>query len=294
MQGKVIPLIVIEPIGGLGNQLFVYAVGLANAERLQTPLVADLARISSDAKRNFELDTFSNSLTSGNFRPAPSKKSVGYKLHKFAQGGSGRYRNLYYEAKSGFDERLLSVPDGARLRGYFHSWKYPLTVLDRLNAEVRAVVNPSDQFKERYAQLAQQTDWVAVHARFGDYKNLDHMHLSSNYYRQSLSFFEAREKQLPVVVFSDEPVRARNLPVWEGLKNLSFAGPAAQMKPIEHLLLMASAPKIVIANSTFSWWAGYLARSPTQKVVFPRPWAADRDDVADFIPPGWFGMQSQS
>lgn len=288
-----VPLIVIEPIGGLGNQLFVYALGLANADRLQTSLVADLTRISSDAQRNFELDTFSSSLSDEELKPAPSKKSVGYKLHKFAQGGSGRYGNLYYERKSGFDERLLSVPDGARLRGYFQSWRYPLAVLDRLNAEVQSVVNPSELFKERYDELAKQTDWIAVHARFGDYKNLDHMHIASHYYRQSLSFLEAREKQLPIVVFSDEPARARKLPVWEGLTNLSFVGPAPHMKPIEHLLLMSSAPKIVTANSTFSWWAGYLARSPAQKVVFPRPWAADRDDVADFIPPGWFGVQSR-
>lgn len=287
-------LILIEPIGGLGNQLFVYAVGLANAERLGTPLVADLTKISKDTVRGYELNTFASSVITKKVKPAPSMKSLFFKLHKASLlGKNGRYRNLHYEQHSGFDQRFLEIPDGARLRGYFQSWKYPLSVLERLRTEMWSVVRPSELFQAHCRELLAEEEWVAVHLRFGDYKGLEHMNLASSYYGESLRLLEAYKKQLKVVVFSDEPTLARKLPAWNGLHNLTFLGPDPQIKPIEHLLLMSLAPKIVIANSTFSWWAAYLADSPGKKVMFPRPWSSKHDDVADFIPPGWFGVSSR-
>jgi hypothetical protein len=48
-------MIVVEPLGGLGNQLFVYGLGLAVSRRLGVPLVADMVRLQHDPERKFEL-----------------------------------------------------------------------------------------------------------------------------------------------------------------------------------------------------------------------------------------------
>ena len=76
-------MIVIEPLGGLGNQLFVYGLGLANARRLGVPLVADLLSIRHDQKREFELPSFRNSLDESAI-PLPLPAGPGFQWHRLS------------------------------------------------------------------------------------------------------------------------------------------------------------------------------------------------------------------
>jgi hypothetical protein len=120
-------MIVVEPLGGLGNQLFVYGLGLAVSRKLGVPVVADLGRIEGDKKRDFELSSFNNSLADIPVG-VPVPGGPAYHLFHRALGlrrqRSGEFGNFYYETGPGFDARFLEVPDGSRLRGFFQSYRY--------------------------------------------------------------------------------------------------------------------------------------------------------------------------
>jgi hypothetical protein len=110
---------------------------------------------------------------------------------------------------------------------------------------------------------------VAVHFRRSDYLTqrnaLGHPHLGwalpIGYYREA---FAQLPNGLRFAVFSDDPVFARNV--------ISAADPwvSPGTDAETDLFLMASCRHMIIANSSFSWWAAWLNRSANKVVLAPK------------------------
>jgi hypothetical protein len=285
-------VIVVEPVGGLGNQLFIYGLGLATSRRLAVPLVADTSRIEHDKKRNLELSSFSNSLAvieSRGFSPG----GLGFHSHRILRsklGGPGQHRNFYYETYEGFDPRFLEIPDGSRLRGYFQSWRYVESVETQLRSELWNVIHPSVWFEEQKTRLTSMGDWLGVHVRIGDYKALPGMPVSEIYYKRALDLQSRLAGTEQIIVFSDEIEVAKGLSVWRQFPNVTFFDSPAQASPLETMLLMSLASHLVIANSTFSWWAAWIGTGEHRRIVFPRPWGNTVYENRDLAPPEWIGL----
>lgn len=285
-------MIVVEPLGGLGNQLFVYGLGLAVSRRLGVPLVADLGRIQHDKKRRYELPSFRNSLSTLE-ADVPGPSGPGFHLHRILRSkldGQGRYRNFHYETHEGFDSRFLDVPDGSRLRGYFQSWRYVDSVAAELREELWELRSPSTWFHEQRSKLSTMENWVGVHVRRGDYKDLSGMPVGEIYYERALALLSEQGLLHNIVVFSDEIELVREMPVWRETPHVTFFDSPPETRPIETLLLMSLASHLVIANSTFSWWAAWAGDRPGRRVIFPRPWGTNPDENPDLIPPEWVGL----
>ena len=58
----------------------------------------------------------------------------------------------------------------------------------------------------------------------------------------------------------------------------------------DELRLMATCRHHVIANSSLSWWAAWLATSGGQIVVAPTPWFTHRSQTPDLLPAAWIVM----
>jgi hypothetical protein len=55
-----------------------------------------------------------------------------------------------------------------------------------------------------------------------------------------------------------------------------------------HMMLMSSAKYFVIPNSSFSWWAAWLATYPEKIVIAPKQWFTDDSiDSRDVTPAQW-------
>lgn len=109
---------------------------------------------------------------------------------------------------------------------------------------------------------------AAVHVRRGDYAETwrGHGMLSREYYLDNWP-------DGPVLVFSDDPKWcADNLP-----------GHIVHIDPIIDFMLMRQCQRFVISNSSFAWWAAWLADAPT---VYPSPWFTDLPS-GDMHVPGW-------
>lgn len=289
-------MIVFEPLGGLGNQLFSYAAGLAVATRLGVELRADVRNFRDYEWHNYELDSFANSIqgvvaANDEDRPRPRWKNLQPWRERDLPTES-----LFVEESSRFDKKFLEVPDGSRLRGYFQSWKYFSSVSGVIEEQLSSPRNPSSWFLDKRAELLERPPWIALHVRLGNYVGLEAMGVVADvYYRRALALLGDLGHSHDVLVFTDSPELLDSKTLFGNRQGWEVFPKNESSTPLENLLLMALAHHLVMGNSTFSWWAGWLGRRiPTRRVIYPRPWIdlASWDD-RDLHLPSWLGMSRE-
>jgi hypothetical protein len=58
---------------------------------------------------------------------------------------------------------------------------------------------------------------------------------------------------------------------------------------------MSLASHLIMANSSFSWWAAWLGDSEVRTVIYPRPWIDFRFiNDRDLPLPNWIGLGRES
>jgi hypothetical protein len=132
---------------------------------------------------------------------------------------------------------------------------------------------------------------AVVHVRRGDYgleENQSIGLLSAKYYDHAISLLD-QSKQ--IWIFSDSPDLVKTELKYQD-RDIIFIRPPKDSDPVESLLLMSLAPEIVISNSTFSWWAAFLAGG-NSRVFAPSKWYKSQLDPIDLIPGGWTRVESQ-
>lgn len=119
-------------------------------------------------------------------------------------------------------------------------------------------------------------DATALHMRLGPgYGDSKHPFCSKKYYEDAIEYLGATH----IYVFSDDPARAKEIfPYFKHIHNDDYR---------TDLYLMTECRYHIIANSSFSWWGAWLARS--EQVVAPREWfGPDLDlDTKDIYCEGW-------
>ena len=94
----------------------------------------------------------------------------------------------------------------------------------------------------------------------------------------------APQPPLRFLVFSDDPEWARSQPVFAH-PDVRFYAPQPNQTEQHALAAMAACEcGGVAANSSFSWWAGYLNTNPEKRVIFPELWYADADSLVSDTP----------
>lgn len=276
--------------GGLGNQLFQYAAGLAVAERLEAQLVCDIRHYQrlDRGDRRLGLNEFGISLNVARVPPYKRGRRIGISLGLLPDPFRGAVPVVAHE---GFDPRSREVQSPAALVGHLQSWRYleghePAI---RRAFDTRKLATP--QTAELSAEIAAARNPVAVHVRRGDYTATAEARaiyetLRSDYYFAAKAELEARVDAPTYFLFSDDPAPAQEeLAGWQGLR------PVTGFTAYEDMHLMSSCKHFITANSTFSWWAAWLGSAPDKQVVGPKKWFGPGYgkpvDIDDRLPPGW-------
>jgi hypothetical protein len=106
-------------------------------------------------------------------------------------------------------------------------------------------------------------DVISLHVRRGDYvSNPNHPVQTSEYYREALSLLP----DLPVIIFSDDPSWCNQQEIFSSDRFAVSEGNTTDAD----LCLMSLCKYHIIANSSFSWWGAWLAKS--EKVIAPQNW----------------------
>ena len=140
-------------------------------------------------------------------------------------------------------------------------------------------------------------DHIGVHVRCGDYMsnpiNRERYGVPNpNYYLEATRYLAEASGSRSVVIVSDEPEIAWNV-VGGPLKRLSGLSVEMSVGTLtDDFCTLAQSRAVVTSNSTFSWWAAWVAHSQRKVgVVVPDPWYLDAS-VGDsgLKYPGWHPM----
>lgn len=164
--------------------------------------------------------------------------------------------------------------------GYFFSWKNFHFATDFIRSSL-VLKHESSKLLE-LMDLLNSTPFIAVHIRRGNSGlsrlNKDiHGILPLEYYRNALILMTNLTGITNFVFFTDNKIEALEI-----IKNLNVSTyrlltPEDLSSQQETLELMTHANGIIAANSSFSWWAAYLAKDPASVKIFPRPLYLKKD-----------------
>jgi hypothetical protein len=258
-------------LGRLGNQMFQYAVLLAEARRLGLPhCIPESSGIVADQQHQL-LEAFElPELTILGRQRAPRRLALpidrGWAPGWNDRVGAGIDLVGFFQS-----ERFFSGQEGAvRTAFAFHPPR-------RLRCEAAlARIGPAV---------------IALHVRRTDYLANTHRFppCGLGYFGAALALMP---EDLPVLVLSDDIAWCRAQPAFAGRRFVfSHAG-----SNIDDLCLMSLCSHHVISNSSFSWWGAWLASHPGQRVVAPRDWfgaAASPAKQRHITPPHWLRLPNQ-
>jgi len=288
-------MIVVKLKGGLGNQLFQYAVGRQLSEIHGTELKIDISMFGDYEWHDYSLWPLNikENISSQEEIALLTHK----KLSKFERvfgsffGSKSKLASTHIvERHFHFDPEILKLPDGVYLDGYWQSEKYFKNIEEIIRREF--TVNSQQTGKDR--ELSEDIgacESVSLHIRRGNYisdplTNKTHGTCSLNYYQECVKLLTEEVKEPHFFVFSDDPEWAQD--------NLNLDWPKIFVdhndadKDYEDLRSMSLCRHHIIANSTFSWWGAWLSTTKDKLVFFPKQWFAEgKHDTRDLFPAGW-------
>jgi hypothetical protein len=290
-------MIVARLLGGLGNQMFQYALGRALSARHATELKLDTAAYAAYRMRTYGLRHFN--IVAGELSPGERSKlglseEGGTRVRRFISRLFRPRSILMVDERSfEFDATVLEAPAPCYLRGYWQSPKYFAAIEPNIRQELTLREPPDRENQEAAGAIADCVS-VAVHVRRGDYvesatTSRFHGTCSPGYYLAAEERLLQQLRDLRLFVFSDDPDWAE--------RNLQFVSPVTYFRhngperDYEDLRLMSLCRHHIIANSTFSWWGAWLCRNPDKIVIAPQNWFREAThSTRDLIPDNWIRM----
>ena len=179
--------------------------------------------------------------------------------------------NPYNFGQNQFESLKLNV-------GYYQHWKYPENVWNIIQSEIEATIS-NVKLDQRLLKAIKSS--IVIHIRRGDLvESRETMGLlSPDYYKSAIRHLTSPHEGNEVIAFTDDLAGSKDLA--EMLQVKMLLGPDS-IKQWEALAFMSQANRLVIANSTFSWWAGFLAIKNHARVLIPDPWFKNwHQDIGD-------------
>ena len=274
--------------GGLGNQLFQYAIGQSLTRNNQADLRLDISNLESQGERKYALDDF-------RIQPrAASEKELALFLSRTNKAINKiwpwpKYK-IIKEKTFSFAPEIFKLSGNVYLSGYWQSWKYFSGVEKILKKEL-VLKEKFNTYFQKVEKKINNENSISLHVRRGDYLTAKISNvfpvLPASYYSEAINTIQKKEKAFSIFVFSDDIDWARS--------NLKFDSPLFfiegknnGLRDSDELILMSWCKHNIIANSSFGWWAAWLNSNPEKTVIAPKNWFQDKTiNLNDLLPTTW-------
>ena len=248
------PIVSVNIMGGLGNQLFQVAAAYAYAR--QTGGTLQITHIRENGNRPVYWD------------------SILHKIHPYLVESTPYSLSRWYEPCPTQYREIGPLPsDGIYLNGYLQSSKYYGAYKDEIKSLFSTT--PSSDIQERFQHIiANKERVIVVHARRTDYITYRDVHgpLEGSYYKEAIRRMKSRVQQPPIYILCGDDNR-----FWEEIRN-----DIPEVFENEHIILnelsdidtfglLQQFKHYIMSNSTFIWWCVWLSPH-TQHVFVPSIW----------------------
>jgi len=293
-------MIIAEVVGGLANQMIIYAAGRALAERKNTQLMLDLGKLQKDKLRKYQL--FHLDISAGLASPddiARIRKSSKIKVVEKIKSKIRKKLKLsvpyiYKEPLCSYDDCFWSLPDNVYIGGNFISTKYFDGIKSILIKEF-SVKSALSRTTEVMCESMNNSESVSIHVRRGDFASNPHTKefhglIDVDYYFRAMSYIESRISNPSYFLFSDDIGWARENIV--SANPITFVDHVGQEDAYEDMHLMKNCKHNILANSGFGYWGAWLNENGQKIVVAPQKWFANDEVNAlfDLIPKDWIRL----
>lgn len=273
-------MIVINLIGGLGNQMFQYAAAKALSLEKRQKLFLNIQGFEKYQLHKYGLFHFK--LEHKQYRQ-PSKFTK-----KFITVFKNKIK--YTEREFNYNPNLQNIEGNPiELEGYFQCEKYFIKYEDQIRSDFE-IISALKQQTKGVIEFMKSCNSVSIHIRRGDYL-LHEMHNTDKeeYYSNSMKFIESKISSPVYFLFSDDINWVKeNFKTAFETHYIDFNDAESNY---EDLKLMASCKHNIIANSSFSWWGAWLNPNQNKIVIAPRKWFNDETwNYQDVIPQNWIKL----
>lgn len=286
-------MIVTKISDGFGNQLFMYACGYALAKKHKTALILDINTLASSNMRRYELDSlnieYEKLLQLSTLSNCIILKGVG-KIQSFVFS----HAMHFYKGKInlGYDKEISSVKNNTYISGYWQSEKYFVEYREDLLKLLTPKKKRSKSVNQLYNEM-QKCDSIALHVRRGDYVGIG-CQLNMGYYDQAISMMKSKYPGVKLIlyVFSDDVDFCKHYfpeKQYFATKDIQLRYPQYESDnyTLDDLFLMSHCKHMIMANSSYSWWAAWLNQYKEKTVICPElgMWKGD------FYPDDWIKIR---
>ncbi|MCM1387769.1 MAG: alpha-1,2-fucosyltransferase [Bacillus sp. (in: Bacteria)] len=298
-------MIVVKIKGGLGNQMFEYAM----ARKIQVELGIkqlglDTTNIQMDPLRKLGLhhfrlceeviflDSASESIVlklQKDFARRLISYFVAGRPEKIARRREEKLEKLFHlfgivhkDYSSGISKDFcLKMHRNIYMNGWFQEAKAIESIRGILLKDFTYTGKISDKMKDMENRI-EKTNSVCVHIRRTDYVNHPRFGIcTEQYYYTAMEKAAAQLKKPVFYIFSDDIEEVKK---WNFGYDIIFDEVCEN--ELESLYLMSKCKHFVISNSTFSWWGQFLAQNEDKLVIAPNRWCRDYNETALYMD-GW-------
>ena len=284
--------------GGLGNQMFQYALGCALEQRLHVPIAYDLSWFSHMAgctPRKFMLGEFPEIAKSFCVATEKERNILLYggvtlwpRIWDALLQRARRFGPAFVQEPSpAYWEGIWNIQCPAYVQGFWQSAQYFEHIASTIR-KVFAFPPLSEAAWPLADEIRRHPNPIAVHVRRGDYAhnastNAVHGLCSSTYYTAAIEHIKSYAPDACLYIFSDEPSWLREHFDTRGVSS-TVVDLHGENDAYHDMHLMTLCKHHIIANSSFSWWGAWLANG-AGLVCAPRDWFVS--DGAIDLPQGW-------
>lgn len=267
-------MIIVKVMGGLGNQLFQYALYRQFQENgKEAYLDISWYYENKGADRKYQLDLFNTKILKCSRRQkyqlANNDQNIfGILYHRIF----GNKKSHIVDSVSGeFNPSILKLEKGY-LDGYWQREEYFKNVAALLHKElVLKIALPNECSK--MLRIIEKTNSVAIHVRRGDYLKIQDLCgiCTEEYYNDSMEYMKHHIYNVHFFVFSDDLDWCK---CFFGNKlNVTFVDMNNENAGYFDLVLMSKCKNMIMANSSFSWWAAWLNEADKKIIISPKRWS---------------------
>lgn len=299
-------MIIVQIVGGLGNQLFQYAHARTLALSLKQELYFDLGFFEEYDRSKDKLNThIVYKLNNFNIKVCPAKDEeinkirrrllkpdIVRKVYRRLGGSSYVNKDCHFDNEKidNCDIDTIRDYDDVFISGFFADQKYFIEIENIIREEfsLRESLNAKNQ--EMLSQI-KTANSVSLHIRRGDYVGNNYFaEIPIEYYLKAVDYIEKHFPNSSYFVFSDDINWARaNIKLD---KKVVFVDINDASTDYMELILMSACKHNIIANSTFSWWGAWLNENKQKIIIAPKIWynkqeAQKKYDQGHLVPSNW-------